>query len=69
MFADEFLRNIHFSNLKQFRRFEKMNENYEQKNEETGVIKPRARKALVIEWPDQRTVFEKNKGRGYESLK
>ena len=46
-----------------------MNENYEQKNEDNKVITPRARKALVIEWPDQRTVFEKNKGRGYDSLK
>ena len=36
-----------------------MNENYK---EETEDIKPRARKALIIEWPDQRTVFEKNKG-------
>ena len=46
-----------------------MNENYEQKNEDNKVIKPRARKALVIEWPDRRTIFEKNKGRGYDSLK
>ena len=39
-----------------------MSANYEQKTEAIKEIK-RARKALVIEWPDQRTVFEKNKGR------
>ena len=26
-------------------------------------IKPQTRKVLVIEWPDQRSVFEKNKGK------
>ena len=39
-----------------------MSANYERKTEAIKEIK-RARKALVIEWPDQRTVFEKNKGR------
>ena len=34
----------------------KMNEN------DAENIKPNTRKVLVIEWPDQRSVFEKNKG-------
>ena len=36
-----------------------MNKNDEGKVED---VEPETRKVLVIEWPDQRTVFEKNKG-------
>ena len=37
---------------------------YELKNDEGKVedVEAQTRKVLVIEWPDQRTVFEKNKG-------